>query len=301
MRWLPALLLGCAFAADSLDAAEPTAQIAGLLTDVRLAEASGAASSRRSPDVIWVVNDSGNPAEILAMSPSGTLLAQVQVRGARNQDWEDLAGYDHGQGPFLAIADTGDNEGKRSQVTLYLIAEPPGDGSVSEVAVHQRIDFSYPDGAHDVEALSIDPHRPRAYLVSKRTTPPALYSVDLRAPGPQVARLLTPLPRMPTATATERQIDPRYARYRHQPTAMDISCDGRELWVLTYSSIQRFQREPGESWSRAMTRRNPKPLALPIPLLPQAEALTFEQDCRAVLVLSEKTPGPILRYPLQDQ
>ena len=294
------LILLLALSTGVAAASEPTAHIAGLITDPRLAEASGAVSSRVSDNVIWVINDSGNPAELLAMSPSGSLLSTVSVRGAQNRDWEDLASFDHGQGPFLAIADTGDNEGKRQQISLYLVAEPPSDGSVSEIDVHQQIEFTFPDGPHDVESLIVDPKRPRAYMISKRTTPPALYSVDLRAPGPQVARLVAQIPRLPTSTAAERKIDPRYARYRHQPTAMDISCDGRELWVLTYSSIQRFLRQPGESWARAVTRRDPLPLTLPTPLVPQAEAIAFTRDCSAVLVLSEKTPGPVLRYPLKS-
>jgi len=298
MRWSAPVALAAALFAPGIWAENPGAQITGLLTDSRLAEISGATASRIDPKLLWVINDSGNPAELMAIDHRGGLKAQVRVIGARNQDWEDLASYDHGQGPFIAIADTGDNAGKRGFVSLYLVAEPASDGSVSEVPVHKRLNFSFPDGPHDVESLAIDPQRPRAYVISKRTTPPALYSVDLRAPGPQTARLLTAIPRLPVATAAERQIDPRYARYRHQPTAMDIRCGGRELWILTYSSIQRFSRLPGERWSSALTKRAPVPLSLPAPLLPQAEALAFDTHCQSVIVLSEKIPGPIIRYRL---
>ena len=48
-----------------------------------------------------------------------------------------------------------------------------------------------------------------------------------------------------------------------------------------------------------MTRRDPLTLALPVPLVPQAEALAFNRQCSEVLVLSEKTPGPIVRYELK--
>ncbi len=298
MRAALSIVLATVLSATTAVADTPSAKITGLLTDSRLDEISGAAASRIDPDLLWVVNDSGNPAELLAIDPRGSLRARVRVIGAENRDWEDLASYDHGQGPYIAIADTGDNGGERGFVSLYLVAEPAGDGSVDHVLVHKQLNFSYPDGAHDVESLVIDPHRPRAYVISKRTTPPALYSVDLRALGPQTARLLTPIPRLPVATQAERQIDARYARYRHQPTAMDISCDGRELWILTYSSVQRFVRRSGERWSRALTRQDPQTLALPIPLLPQAEAIAFDAQCRYVTVLSEKIPGPIVRYSL---
>ena len=45
-------------------------------------------------DVLWAVEDSGNPARLYAISRRGRVLARFKVEGAKNKDWEDLASFD---------------------------------------------------------------------------------------------------------------------------------------------------------------------------------------------------------------
>src|SRR5437867_6651927 len=54
-----------------------------------LPEASGVAVSRRSPGVLWEINDSGQPL-LFALDPSGAVKGRVRVTGAAVEDWEDL-------------------------------------------------------------------------------------------------------------------------------------------------------------------------------------------------------------------
>lgn len=122
--------------------------------------------SRSRDSVIWTLNDSGNEGVIYALNFSGELLAAYEVRGAENRDWEDLA-----TGPCLEeaapssclyIADTGDNNGTRESVRIYVIPEPvvaPEQGPAVR-QTHQRareIRVRYPGGHPDVEAMAVEP------------------------------------------------------------------------------------------------------------------------------------------------
>jgi hypothetical protein len=80
-------------------------------------EASGIVLSRRTPGIIWSHNDSGEPV-VFAFDTSGKPRGRVQVTGASVDDWEDLAVGPCGQGSCLFIADIGDNNRGRRQITI---------------------------------------------------------------------------------------------------------------------------------------------------------------------------------------
>jgi hypothetical protein len=81
---LAALLLGVAACAPP---SLPFSRLAGLITSGELDEISGLAASRRHEDVLWAINDGGNPARLMAINRRGRLLARFEVRGVRNIDW----------------------------------------------------------------------------------------------------------------------------------------------------------------------------------------------------------------------
>src|SRR5262245_57450214 len=61
----------------------------GALRDAAVAELSGLARSHRYGDLLWGINDSGNPAVLVAIAPGEGIRGQVAVEGAANTDWED--------------------------------------------------------------------------------------------------------------------------------------------------------------------------------------------------------------------
>ena len=75
---------------------------------------------------------------------------------------------------------------------------------------------------------------------------------------------------------------------------MELDCDRRGLLVLTYDAIYRFVRAPEQSWEQALPRQTPARSALS--LLPQAEAMALDSECRNLFVGSEKAPVPLLRF-----
>jgi hypothetical protein len=96
----------------------------GQIEDPRLVELSGLAASWRNPGVLWAVADSGNPAVVYALGPTGTVLGGLRLVGAVNTDWEDVAVGACGQGSCIYVADIGDNLGLRATKRVLRVAEP---------------------------------------------------------------------------------------------------------------------------------------------------------------------------------
>ncbi len=180
-----ALTLAClAFAASgpvlAQDAPERQCQVVTPLTAIPgLREGSGLARGRRSPTRLFTVNDSGQP-EIVVLDLDGTIRTRVRVTGASVTDWEDLTMGGCPEGTCLYVSDIGDNNARRSVITLYRMAEPAaGDREVTAV----RLDAVYADGPRDAEAIFTGPGG-RLYLLTKEPRATGLYAFPARlTPG----------------------------------------------------------------------------------------------------------------------
>ena len=136
-----------------------------------LPEASGLAASRRTPGRLWTHNDSGQPV-LFSLDSSGAVTGQVRVTGAKVQDWEAIDVGPCDSGSCIYIADIGDNDAKRKQITIYRVPEP--DQAAGTAAVSGVFHATYPDGRHDAETLLVADGR--LYIVTKgETGPVALY------------------------------------------------------------------------------------------------------------------------------
>jgi len=275
----------------------------GNLADSNLREASGIAASRRRADILWVINDSGNKPLIYAVGLDGSDFGHVPIRNARNQDWEDLAAFVHNRTAFLLIADCGDNENSRKSCVLYIVKEPRvGPSGIVEKAPLEwsyRIEYVYADGPRDCEGIAVDVHRREILLLTKRDEPPVLYSLPLtltQSDKVQTARPVTRVGGIPKPTAEDLREDPLYGRFSSQPTAMDISPDGKIIAVLTYKRPYLFYRQENESWPRVFDRI---PIPLDMPRMRQAESMCFRRDGKSLIVTSEKLPAPLYRLDIR--
>ena len=143
-------------------------------------EASGLVASRVTPGRLWTHNDSGKP-EIIALDSQGIVSGRVSLTSAVVQDWEAIGSAPCGNGACLYVGDIGDNTASRREVTVYRVPEPANAGGTA--AVDGVFRASYPDGAHDAEALLVAPDG-SLYIVTKgETGPVALYRFprELRA------------------------------------------------------------------------------------------------------------------------
>jgi hypothetical protein len=135
-------------------AGAPHCQASGALARIAdLPEASGVAISRRSPGRLWAHNDSGD-AVLVALDTRGSVTGRVRVTGAKIDDWEALAVGPCPDGWCIYMADIGDNAANRKRVTIYRVPEPSSEDSVN---VKDTFHATYPDGAHDAEALLVAP------------------------------------------------------------------------------------------------------------------------------------------------
>ena len=288
-RWRPLLAALLAMAGCSAPDT-PFAQLSGVILDTRLSDLSGLAASRVHPDVVWVVDDGGNPPDLFAVGNRGGVQATFRVAGVANTDWEDLAAFELDHRHYLLIADTGDNGGLRRTLQLHVVEEP---GALADGVLQPAwsIAFRWPDGPRDCEAVAVDAARGQVLLLSKRRRPPEVFVLPLRParPGLQVARPIGRLAGIPAPTKGTRQAAAE--RLRDQVTAADLSPDGRTLAVLTYRDVLLYRRPEGLPWGDAVARR---PHVQPLTWLPQAEALGWSADGRSLYATGEHSPAPLL-------
>jgi hypothetical protein len=279
-----------------------TAVLSGHLENPALQEASGMAASLINKGVLWVHNDGGNGPYVFAISSQSKHLGRFQLASAENIDWEDMASFHFDGNAYLLIGDIGDNRARRSYCTLYVVAEPTIAGSDRSqtriLPVAWQLRFRYEDGPRDCEALAVDPETRHVLLLSKRNTPPVLYSLPL-LPGPageiDVASKITVVSSIPPPTPADLKF--KYGRIRSQPTAMDLSSTGQTMAVLTYKHAYLYHRSGIENWKTAFNRQ-PMIVYLPAPeksKLRQREALCFGPQGRSLFVTSEDQHAPLYR------
>jgi uncharacterized protein YjiK len=185
-------------------------------------EASGLTASRRSSDVLWTHNDSGEPV-LYAVGTDGKLRGRVRVSGARVEDWEDIAIGPCATGSCLYIADIGDNREARAHVTIYRVPEPAPDAGVTAPAA--AIQAAYPDQPQDAEGLFIGPNG-ALYIVTKgEGSPIAIYRVIESEPG-SVARMQR------VTTLSDK------ARKDQRITDADSTPDGQWVALRTLQSVE---------------------------------------------------------------
>lgn len=154
----------------------------GALPKDLVPECSGLVKSPRHAGIFWTHNDSDNTAQLFAVDRTGKLLRTVDVPGAKNVDWEDIAVDAQGR---LIIADIGDNARARAELCLYRLAEPDPTNPNAPPAAAQAFRFRYPDviGAQDSDSMVVyggcayiftkEPARTRCVRVPIPEAPPA--------------------------------------------------------------------------------------------------------------------------------
>lgn len=247
----------------------------GTLAEPRMAEASGVAVSRRNPGILWTIDDSGNPPDVIATDTLGRYRATIAVDGATNIDWEEIAIGPCRQASCLYIADTGDNSESRPEVQLYRLDEPTLVPSSlifvrSTAPAFEKLRFRYPDGPHDVEAMAVTPSGDVLLITKGRSDGVLVFRIPATAWGsPDIANAerIDSLP-ITAAAGAGRLI-----------TGMAISPDGQRAMVRSYREIFPFALR-----ADGTMRPLGKPTSCDIlGLEPQGEGIAFLDNRRLVL------------------
>ncbi|MEO0576995.1 MAG: hypothetical protein AAF004_16175 [Pseudomonadota bacterium] len=262
-----------------------------------LPEASGLAISPTTPTTLWLVNDAGNDAELIAIDTPTMTSRVLEVAGIRNRDWEDLASFVRDDRSWLAIADVGDNNAVRDSVAIIFVPEPAVGATTAENAM--RVVLTYPDGARDVEAIAVDAKTDAIYALSKRTKPAVLYRISLTAAmraatadEPMQWQRLGEINSIPQPTALEIKLFPKFGKYRAQPVAMDVSPDGRRIALLTYGEAYVAVVGENGDWLEALNGTL-HPVAMPV--LPQPETIAVDNQ-GVIWITTEQRDAPLLRF-----
>jgi hypothetical protein len=279
------LVLGVVLAVLTMSApALARTRVLFALSDARIVEASGLGVGVRSPGVLYLQNDSGDPARFFAVdATTGRTRTVCSVPGARNVDWEDLAVAPDVRGvSSVWLADIGDNDELRREVQVYRIDEPVlGPTSAPDLATGpaQVWRLRYPDGPHNAEAIAVDPVRQRMFIFTKALLGRSqVFSVSTRAPGRGVRTL-----------ARVGHLDLSFTGTPGGPnpvgqvtvTGASMSPDGSVLIVRSYTDAYLW-RLPGGDVATALAIA---PVRFPLPPEPLGEGIALRG--RQALIDSE--------------
>jgi len=231
-----------------------------------------------------------------AIGNDGRDEGSLRLEPAKNLDWESVASFELDGKHWLLVADAGDNDAVREHSTIYVVAEPTLHEREDAVAPPAwTIEFRWPDGPRDCEAVAVDSDGERILLLSKRSIPAELYELPIRPglDGAVTAIRLGAVDSLPQPTARDRERASVELDWHWQPTAMDISPDGSSAVILTYRAVYHFERTGGEPWIAAL-RKPPSMIALEF----EAEAVAFVEDGSSVIVTVESPFAPLYQVPL---
>ncbi|HJX07606.1 MAG TPA: hypothetical protein VJ736_06000 [Actinomycetota bacterium] len=177
---------------------------AGTISISGLNEVSGVVASRQYP-VLWIHEDSGNPAVIYAIAPDGHKKTTVAIHHATNKDWEDIA-LAAGK---IWLGDIGDNGKKRSGgIQVYWFPEP---SPTSTGVTAKQLNLRYEDGPHNAEAMFVDARHDGLYIVTKEKSGGVgyVYRADITGISDGSSRTLRRVGKVPLGTVTAADLGPR--------------------------------------------------------------------------------------------
>jgi hypothetical protein len=245
------------------------------IADPRLPEVSGLATAGGT---LLAMNDGGSQAEVFVLD-GGCTVGEVRSAPVDPYDPEDLALAPDGT---LWVADIGDNRQDRATVALIGV-RPDGTSSLTRL--------TYPDGAHDAEALLLAPDG-TPYLVTKEVLgASAVYRPDVplshgaTVPMSKVADLgftLTGTPGGPVGRAGQLLV-----------TGGAVSADGQRLALRTYTDAYVWPL----SGSDVAGALRGTPVRVALPAAPQGEAISFAANSRDLLVAGEGLPSVVTLVP----
>ena len=268
----------------------------GAVASDAVTEASGIAASRRVDGVWWVHNDSGDVARVFAIDGTGRTLGEYALSGASAVDWEDIAA---GPGPtagvaYLYVGDIGDNAKSRASVQVYRVPEPVVDPGTPTSAPQTIADVAtltlrYPDGAHDAEALVVDPSTGELFVITKDLV--GGIAQVFRAPAGLAAGSTTTLVQVATVSLGGGQ----------GVTAADVTPAGDVVALRTYFGVFLYPRAAGTPLAQAFSQPSCAGAAPPFgngtpASEPQGEALGFTRDGRGYVTASEGAHASLHRF-----
>lgn len=264
-------------------------RVVGNAGDMALTEASGVVASRVHPDVLWLHNDSGGQARLFALGTDASAVGRLTLPGVMVTDVEDIAAAPcpGGAGQCLWIADTGDNDRTRQQVTVFVVPEPAMPAQDNIAARVWSFHFRYPIAAVDSEALLVDSSGETLYLFEKVD---AARAQVFRFEGPWQDGATADLERLGTIESPGLSA----VRLGRMITAADLHPTGTRVLLRVYTGIFEYRLAAGDPPYRlgGATR-----ISVPISLAErQGEALGYDHAGTGLWSIGEGVMQPLHHY-----
>ena len=225
---------------------------------------------------IWVIEDSGNNDNIFKVGLDGKIIKHLDVKNAKNKDWEDLTKDKEGN---LYIGDFGNNRNEREDLVIYKLPNPEKEKG-DKIGV-ERIKFRYPQQKkfppkdsklyYDTEALF---HWGNAlYIITKNRTKPydgkaMIYKVP-DTKGEYEAEFI----------GAWKTCD----NYRTcSATSADISPDGKTIAVLGYGLLWLITDFEFDNFSKGKVKQ------IDLELRTQLESVCFK-DSNTIFLSDERS------------
>lgn len=229
-------------------------------------------------NLFWLIADGGNKDHLYGIDIQGDIIQDINIKGAKNQDWEDLAADESGN---IFIGDFGNNRNERKNLVIYRVPNPIG--LKKEDLEAEEIKFSYPEQkefppddenfVYDAEAVFF--LNDYLYIFTKNRTHPfdgrtLLYKVPA-VKGNHKAILLG-------ETTLCEEIESCMV------TAADISPDKKKVVLLSHDRIWLLQNfKEDDFFSGKVTE-------IPLGHFSQKESVCFKTN--DLLYISDEKTGP---------
>ncbi|MBC6447606.1 hypothetical protein [Actinokineospora xionganensis] len=260
------------FGATSASAREQAPQDVCVMADKRVGELSGLVADG---DRWYAVNDGGTKSTVYVLTKECRV--ERVINGPTDPfDVEDLA---RGADGTFWLADTGDNDKKRETVALISLT-PDG-----KTKLHR---LTYPDGAHDTEALLLD-RSGTPYLITKNPFGRGdIYRpvAAITSPGPTALEKVGSV--QLTSTDTKGgPVNPTIGSV--VVTGAASNPDGTVVAVRTYTDAYLYAVPDGD----LLAAFKSEPVRIPLPEEKQGEAIGLEPD--GTLVSASEGVGQPIR------
>lgn len=269
----------------------------GTLDRKSLPEASGLGVSLRYPGRYYWVNDSGNKDVLYHTSISGKNLKAIKLTGTRFRDTEALTVTNCGDDSCLIVGDTGNNNLKKRNAVLWIFKEK--DLDVENAKLFRKVEFTFPGGEYDVEAMTALPDGRLLFITKEMTLDnlanPRLFVLEksqwLEGTGFPEAKKIGVLP--------IKQWLPDKGFLGQAVTDAAYNSERDVIGLLTYSALVETPLPKLKDFNEARVWREGDDYSLvPIKALNQQEAMAYDHKGNRVIWSSEFLPPDTPIYSL---
>ncbi|ULQ58006.1 hypothetical protein KJS94_07300 [Flavihumibacter rivuli] len=235
-------------------------------------EASGIVDSYINDGQLWLIQDGGNPAELLPLSHEGIPGPKLRIEGVVNRDWEEVfigAGPMQGK-PYLYIADIGDNFKEYGEYTILRFPEPLKD--IGVVNTVEKIGFRYEDGrSRNANAILVDPKSLDILILTKEADKVDIYTIAY----PQLSNAIN-------------QASFRGSLNLGSITAASLAPGGTGILLRNYKEAYYWNTTSSTPLIDALAVQ---PAVVSLVREPQGEAISFSSKGDGFFTLSEQGPA----------